>query len=177
MNMENLTPLTECPPIGTKCVVIKVDLDGTRQAVSIGDVVVIDELSTIPFCLKKEGSCSDWKRAAFLLSQLALLPEQYEEQTKSCLQEAAEIVGGSRAAEYGDQRVNFKKYADLATMMLDPSDLESITGGRITAPVVVKVLMAVKLGRHAFKPKRDNIVDLCGYSDILHTVQTGPKND
>ena len=91
----------------------------------------------------------------------------------SILREAMDIVGGARKAEYGDQRVNFQKYADIATLMLDSADLEALAGGRISSAVVVKVLMAVKLGRHAFKPKRDNVVDLCGYADILHTVQGG----
>ena len=91
----------------------------------------------------------------------------------SILREAMDIVGGARKAEYGDQRVNFQKYADIATLMLDSADLEALAGGRISSAVVVKVLMSVKLGRHAFKPKRDNLVDLCGYADILHTVQGG----
>lgn len=91
----------------------------------------------------------------------------------SCLREAIDIVGGARKAEYGDQRVNFKKYADIATLMLDSADLEALASGKITSSVVVKVLMAVKIGRHAFKPKRDNVVDLCGYADILHSVQGG----
>ena len=91
----------------------------------------------------------------------------------SILREAMDIVGGARKAEYGDQRVNFQKYADIATLMLDSADLEALSAGRIPSAVVVKVLMAVKLGRHAYKPKRDNMVDLCGYADILHTVQGG----
>lgn len=85
----------------------------------------------------------------------------------SILREAMDIVGGARKAEYGDQRVNFQKYSDIATLMLDSADLEAIAAGRIPSAVVVKVLMAVKLGRHAFKPKRDNVVDLCGLS-LIH---------
>ena len=49
-----------------------------------------------------------------------------------------DIVGGARKAEYGDQRVNFQKYADIATLMLDSADLEAIAGGRIPSAVVVK---------------------------------------
>ena len=89
----------------------------------------------------------------------------------SCLHEAVSIVEGSRAAEYGDQRTNFAKYGRIATEMLDSAELEELKRGQIPASVVAKILMSVKIGRHAFRPKRDNIVDLLGYGSILHEIQ------
>ena len=81
------------------------------------------------------------------------------------------IVGGDRAAQYGDQRVNFAKYASTCTTMLDDQEREFMAHGVISDTIIVKALMAVKIGRHAFKPKRDNIVDLCGYASILNHLQ------
>ena len=36
--------------------------------------------------------------------------------------------------------------------------------------MVIKILMAVKLGREAFRHKRDNLVDFAGYTKILNDV-------
>ncbi len=41
----------------------------------------------------------------------------------------------------------------------------------ITADLMIKAMMAVKLARHAHKRKRDNLVDLCGYAELLSRVQ------
>ena len=50
MNLNELTPLTECPPIGTKCVVIATEFVDD-YGVKIGDIVKINEKSLIGFFL------------------------------------------------------------------------------------------------------------------------------
>ena len=37
------------------------------------------------------------------------------------------------------------------------------------------VMMAVKLVRESYKHKRDNLVDLCGYANILNEIEDDAK--
>jgi hypothetical protein len=89
-----------------------------------------------------------------------------------CISEALSIVGGDRQAQYGNQKTNFRKYAKITNSLLDKTEIESLRAGKITDTIVCKVLMSIKLGRHAYKPKKDNVVDLIGYASILHELQT-----
>ena len=79
----------------------------------------------------------------------------------SILTEAEGIVNGARQADYNDPVQNFELIAALSTFM---------TGKEFTAKDCCMVLMAVKLSREAFKHKRDNLVDLCGYCEILERL-------
>ena len=89
-----------------------------------------------------------------------------------CISEALSIVGGDRQSLYGNQKTNFRKYAKITNSLLDKTEIESLRSGKITDTIVCKVLMSIKLGRHAYKPKKDNMVDLIGYASILHELQT-----
>lgn len=81
---------------------------------------------------------------------------------KSILAEAAEIRGGNRAADYGDAVECFKLIAEIATLLI---------GVKITPEECCIVQMALKLARERYKHKRDNLVDLCGYADILYLIR------
>lgn len=81
---------------------------------------------------------------------------------KSILAEAAEIRAGVRAVDYGDAVENFKLIAEIATLLV---------GVKITPEECCIVLMATKLARERCKHKRDNLVDLCGYADILYLIR------
>lgn len=87
-------------------------------------------------------------------------PKDFEEQ--SILQEADRIVKGDRQADYGDTVANFKHIAGIAS---------AIRKKEFTAEDCCVVLMAVKLAREQFKHKRDNLVDLAGYTEILHRIK------
>lgn len=80
---------------------------------------------------------------------------------KSILQEAEEIRKGSRNSDYGDAVENFKRIAQMASL---------ITGTELTPKQCVAVQIATKLSREAYRHKRDNLVDLCGYADIMQEV-------
>lgn len=84
-----------------------------------------------------------------------------ETKYKSILQEAEEIRNGSRNADYGDAFENFNRIAALAS---------TISGTDITPKQCVAVHIATKLSRESYKHKRDNLVDLCGYADILQRI-------
>lgn len=80
---------------------------------------------------------------------------------KSILKEAEEIRQGSRNSDYGDAVDNFKRIAQMASL---------ITGTELTPKQCVAVHIATKLSREAYRHKRDNLVDLCGYADIMQEI-------
>lgn len=79
----------------------------------------------------------------------------------SILTEAERIVNGERNTDYGSAAASFEKVAGVASIL---------TGKELTAQDCVKVLMSVKLVRESFKHKRDNLVDLAGYAEILNRI-------
>ena len=97
----------------------------------------------------------------------------FKESSESILLEAEAIVKGARAQDYGSAKESFAKISALTNEMLDKSELEEMQEGNISATVVCKVLMAVKLSRNSYAHKRDNLVDLAGYSELLSQLQEG----
>jgi hypothetical protein len=92
---------------------------------------------------------------------------------KSILLEAEDIVNGVRASDYGSAEESFAKIAYITNLMLDGGEkLNMQTNGEIGLTVACKVLMAVKLSRQSHKHKRDNLVDLCGYAELLNRIES-----
>ena len=89
---------------------------------------------------------------------------------KNILEKAQDCVSNTRLEQYGDQKKNFAKYAEITNLLLDKEELASLHEGIITDKIVVKVMMDIKLGRESYKHKEDNLVDLCGYSAILEIL-------
>jgi len=90
---------------------------------------------------------------------------KYEETTfttpPSILLEAEKIVNGARASDYGPKQ-SFGKIARVAS---------ELTTKELTAKDIIIVLLAVKLVRESYKHKRDNLVDLAGYSKLLNDIE------
>jgi hypothetical protein len=82
--------------------------------------------------------------------------------TESVLSEAERIVNGDRQADYSDPVENFKHIASIASA-ISKEDLSPTT--------CAIVMIAVKLARENYKHKRDNLVDLAGYVEILHRIK------
>jgi ribosomal protein L20 len=74
------------------------------------------------------------------------------------LTEAQQLVMGDRGDAYGDPA---HKYRVMAKMW------SAILNQEITPEQVVLCMLAVKLTRETIKHKRDNLVDLAGYSLVL----------
>ena len=90
----------------------------------------------------------------------------------SILMEAEDIVNGARATDYGSAKESFKRIAELTNLMLSHSERELLMhDGQICDTIAIKVLMAVKIARESNKHKRDNLVDLCGYAELLNRVE------
>ena len=85
-----------------------------------------------------------------------------KEGEKSILSEAEEIVNGSRHSDYGDAKESFSRIATIASVM---------TGKELAPEDCCAVLMAVKLVRESFNHKRDNLVDLCGYAELMNRLK------
>ena len=85
-----------------------------------------------------------------------------EENNKSILSEAEEIVNGSRHSDYGDANESFSRIATIASVM---------TGKELSPEDCCAVMMAVKLVRESFNHKRDNLVDLCGYAELMNRLK------
>ncbi len=83
-------------------------------------------------------------------------------ETESILSEAERIVNGERQADYSDPVENFKHIAEIAS---------AIMGKDITAEECCIVMIAVKLARENYRHKRDNLVDLAGYAEILNRIK------
>ena len=81
---------------------------------------------------------------------------------ESILSEAERIVNGDRQADYSDPVENFKHIASIAS---------AIMAKDITAEECCIVMIAVKLAREDYRHKRDNLVDLAGYVEILHRIK------
>lgn len=84
---------------------------------------------------------------------------------KSILIEAEEITS-SNSRGYEKPAVAFKKIAQIAS---------AITGKEFTARDACFFFMAVKLQREGFSHKRDNLVDLAGYANLLNQLEEEGK--
>lgn len=80
---------------------------------------------------------------------------------RSILDEAKDIRSNSRQSDYGDAVVNFENISKMASL---------ITGKELSPYDCVAVQIAVKLCRQGFHKKRDNMVDLAGYADIMQLI-------
>ena len=81
---------------------------------------------------------------------------------ESILSEAERIVNGDRQADYSDPVENFKHIADIAS---------AISKENLSPTTCAIVMIAVKLARENYKHKRDNLVDLAGYVEILSRIK------
>lgn len=86
---------------------------------------------------------------------------------KSILEEAEEIVGGDRATDYGDAQESFDNIAKGWSI---------IVGSEITGPMVATMMIWLKMIRENNKHKRDNLVDIVGYTILLDRLQS-KKNE
>ena len=106
------------------------------------------------------------EQAKYDVSFMADMPRVYadidHDERSSILLEADEIVNGQRQVDYSDPVESFATISKIAS---------AIIGKEITPIECCKVLMAVKHARQQFKHKRDNLVDLAGYAEILNRLE------
>ena len=81
-----------------------------------------------------------------------------------CLEEAGRIVRGSREDTYGPAERNLSRIAELWSAYLSMP---------LTARQVAVMMVLLKASRDAFKPKHDNMVDICGYAYLADILDKG----
>ena len=82
------------------------------------------------------------------------------EQSQSILTEAESIVNGSRNSDYGGTE-GIERIAKVASLL---------TNKELEAKDIIFVMISLKLVRESFNHKRDNLVDACGYMEILNKL-------
>jgi hypothetical protein len=80
---------------------------------------------------------------------------------ESVAQEAQRLVHGNRGADYGHPLDDFTKTATIWSVIL---------GHPVTPEQVGLCMIGVKLSRELHRPKRDNLVDICGYAETVHMI-------
>ncbi len=83
---------------------------------------------------------------------------------KTILEIAQDAVYSDRAADYGTVTDNFNTIADFWKVILKQD---------ITPEQVGMCMVAVKMARHMYKFKLDNLVDIAGYAATLEKLQKG----
>lgn len=83
---------------------------------------------------------------------------------------AHKLVLGDRNADYGSPDADFAGIALMWSGLLNTKLTE-----RITAVEVGLMMTALKLRRHAHKPKADNLVDAHGYLTCIEWIESGNR--
>ena len=81
---------------------------------------------------------------------------------KTILEEAQEAAYGDRHENYGHPIDNFQRIAAL---------WEVILGTKVSPKNAALCMCAVKISRELHTSKRDNLVDLAGYADVVARIQ------
>jgi len=92
------------------------------------------------------------------------------------LDEAAALVDGPRAADYGHPSIIYAPVGRIWAALL--SGRLGIDVPDIPSDLVCIMLAGMKLGRHAVRKKRDSLVDLAGYArtvEMCESVETSAQ--
>lgn len=126
-------------------------------------IVVCTTGHPIVFSYKGETFYQYLKESGSLKSQVC---EHSAESKKynDCLEEAGRIVRGSREDTYGPAERNLSRIAEMWSAYLSMP---------LTARQVAVMMVLLKASRDAFKPKHDNMVDICGYAYLADILDKG----
>lgn len=84
---------------------------------------------------------------------------------ESILDEAKRLVHGDRQKSYGSPWESFGRVAEAANALL-----HSKLARPLTAQDIGLLMVLVKLVRQTYAPKRDNLVDIAGYAEVLDLI-------
>ena len=79
----------------------------------------------------------------------------------SILEEAGKLVDGDRQNTYGHPKDNYRKLAQVWSVVLDR---------KTTPEEVILCHLLIKIVREAYAPKRDNLVDIAGYARVMEML-------
>ena len=81
------------------------------------------------------------------------------------LQEADAIAGQDRSRDYGHPYENHRRIAEIWSVQLGP-----ILSRPILPREVALMMIGLKLAREVSTPKRDNLIDACGYAKCVDMI-------
>ena len=81
--------------------------------------------------------------------------------SETVLEEAQRLVYGERGATYGHPLDDFSRTATIWSALLNVS---------VTAEQVALCMVALKMSRETYQPKRDNRTDMAGYAECLDRI-------
>lgn len=93
---------------------------------------------------------------------------QTEQEQKTILQEAAEIVDGPRQDNYGKPSLNFERTCRIWSGILYS---KLAPGQSVSREDVALMMVGLKIAREVHKPSRDSKVDGCGYFRCLEKME------
>lgn len=85
---------------------------------------------------------------------------------QSILQEAEALINGDRRASYGHPLLDYTRTAGMVNAAFADKLKEPLT-----AEDMMMVMVLVKLSRQRNLPKRDNLVDACGYLGCIELAE------
>jgi hypothetical protein len=129
---------------------------------SVSKSNVFGKFVTVKYCFEngEKFLCADDQGKEYILFSDCIAYVDHVKE-RSILDEAKDIRSNSRQSDYGDAVVNFENISKMASL---------ITGKELSPYDCVAVQIAVKLCRQGFHKKRDNMVDLAGYADIMQLI-------
>lgn len=102
------------------------------------------------------------------------MSEVHEPSNDSVLQEAQKIIYGDREQTYGRPDLNLNRIAALWETYLHEKYLGNIAV--ITAEDVCWMMTLMKCARQMNAPKRDNLVDACGYISLIERMENARRS-
>lgn len=121
----------------------------------VGEIVTIEKIDMFGAFTVKENS---W---IWSTSHAELAVNSKQTQAESVLTEALRIAGVDRSRDYGHPFDNHDKIARLWSVILDVE---------VTAEQVALCMILLKAARENNKSKRDNLVDIGGYTRCLELI-------
>jgi hypothetical protein len=94
--------------------------------------------------------------------KLNLMEPKKDENSQSICEIADSLVSSDRQADYGHPFDNFTDIGRVWGMQLGLPDIPPETVGLM--------MVGVKLARQKYRPKRDNLIDICGYAKTTDMV-------
>lgn len=88
----------------------------------------------------------------------------------SILDEASTLVNGDRRRDYDHPLPNFRRAGTLWGTLLEKYVREAQPGDPVPPRLVAHCMIAMKLSRDVFTPKRDNLVDIAGYAHCAQEI-------